>query len=48
MGRWVKLRAQMLDELKQKQTRLGELKDDVSEFVELSRGLVGDILVTLP
>jgi hypothetical protein len=48
MGRWVKLRAQMLDELKQKQTRLGELKDDVSEFFELSRGLVGDILVTLP
>jgi hypothetical protein len=38
----------MLDELKQKQTRLGELKDDVSEFFELSRGLVGDILVTLP
>jgi hypothetical protein len=48
MGRWAKLRAQMLDELKQRQKRVSEVTGNLSEFVDSSQGLLKDIIVTLP
>lgn len=48
MGRWSKLRTQMLDDLKQRQKRVGDVTSNLSEFVDSSRGLLRDIIVTLP
>jgi paraquat-inducible protein B len=48
MGRWSKLRTQMVEDLKQRQKRVGEVTGNLSEFVESSRPLLRDIIVTLP
>jgi hypothetical protein len=48
MGRWAKLRSQMVDDLKQRQNRVGEVTSNLSEFVDSSRPLLRDIIVTLP
>lgn len=47
MGRWAKLRSQMVDDLKQRQTRVGEVTSNLTEFVDSSRPLLRDIMVTL-
>lgn len=47
MGRWAKLREQMLDELKQRQKRVGEVTSNLSEFLESSQGLLSEVIVTL-
>lgn len=44
---WEKLRDQMLDELKDKQRQLRDLKGTLSGFVDSSQGLVGEVLATL-
>lgn len=48
MGRWSKLRDQMLDELKQRQKRVAEVTGNLSEFMDSSQGLLRDVIVTLP
>jgi len=48
MSRWAKLRVQMVDDLKQRQKRVGEISGNLSEFVDSSQGLLKDIIVTLP
>lgn len=44
---WAKLRDQMLEELKDRQRQLRELKGTLSGFVDSSQGLVGEVLATL-
>ena len=48
LGRWAKLRDQMLEELKQRQKRVGEVTGNLSEFVESFQGLLREVIVTLP
>ena len=48
MGRWAKLREQMLDDLKQRQKRVGDVTSNLSEFLESSQGLLREVIVTLP
>jgi hypothetical protein len=44
---WTKLRDEMVEELKQRQRRVAEMKRDLSNFVEWSEGLLRDVLATL-
>ncbi len=37
----------MVEELKQRQRRVAEMKKDLSNFVEWSQGLLRDVLATL-
>lgn len=48
LPKWDKLREQMLDDLKQRRKSLGELSENLSETVESWRGLLRDVLVTMP
>lgn len=48
MGRWGKLKVQMLEELKDRQKRLGTLTSELSDFVESSQGILKEIILTLP
>ena len=44
---WGKLKDQMLEELKQKQRRLEEMKSSISDFVSYSTGIVREVFATL-
>jgi hypothetical protein len=48
MGRWGKLKVQMLEDIKDRQKRLGVLTGELSDFVESSHGLLKEIILTLP
>lgn len=47
-SKWGKLRTQMLEELKQTQKSLGELSGNVAQVVDSWRGLLKEVIATLP
>ncbi len=48
MVKWGKLRDEMQEELKQQQKRLGSIDDDLPAFVDSWKGLLKEVIVTLP
>jgi hypothetical protein len=46
MESWAKLRDQMLEELKDKQRQIQDMKATLASFVDASQGLVGEVLAT--
>lgn len=47
LNRWGKLRVQMHEELQQTQKRLGILSGDMTDFIDSSRALLDELLLTL-